>query len=128
MWHYYTRLQVSATAQIFFLAGMETTAHAATWVLFQLSQHPEVEAALERELDEAGLLVAAARPHPRALEHADLAGLVYLQAVVKARMSCGLRPRQRLHGWRLADSSGNQLSTMLCPLARPPRSGEQGLG
>jgi hypothetical protein len=73
------------SAQIFFLAGMETTAHAATWVLFQLSQHPAAEAAVERELDAAGLLVTADRPHPRALEHADLAGLAYLQAVIKAR-------------------------------------------
>ena len=75
-----------AGAQIFFLAGMETTAHAATWVLFQLSQHPEAEAAVERELDAAGLLVTAARPTPRSLEHADLTGLIYLQAVIKARM------------------------------------------
>ncbi len=64
---------------------METTAHAATWVLFQLSQHPDAEAAIERELDAAGLLVTADRPHPRALQHADLAGLAYLQAVIKAR-------------------------------------------
>ena len=78
--------EAHATAQIFFLAGMETTAHAATWVLFQLSQHPAAEAAVEAELDAAGLLVTAARPHPRALEHADLAGLVYLQAVIKARI------------------------------------------
>ena len=73
-----------APAQIFFLAGMETTAHAATWVLFQLSQHPAAEAAVEAELDAAGLLVTPARPRPRALEHADLTGLVYLQAVIKA--------------------------------------------
>jgi len=79
-------------AQIFFLAGMETTAHAATWVLFQLSQHPAAEAAVERELDAAGLLVTADRPHPRALQHADLAGLAYLQAVIKARARPAARP------------------------------------
>ncbi|KAK9836090.1 hypothetical protein WJX81_000576 [Elliptochloris bilobata] len=77
------RARLWSEMSIFFLAGMETTAHAATWVLFQLSQHPEVEAAVERELDAAGLLVMPSRPHPRALEHADLAGLVYLQAVIK---------------------------------------------
>lgn len=77
-------------AQIFFLAGMETTAHAATWVLFQLSQWSEVEARVAAELDAAGLLVTNARPNPRALEHADLAGLVYLQAVIKVP-SCTLR-------------------------------------
>ena len=86
--------EAHASAQIFFLAGMETTAHAATWVLFQLSQHPGAEAAMEAELDAAGLLVTAARPHPRALEHSDLAGLVYLQAVIKARMLCRLHPLQ----------------------------------
>ena len=77
-------------AQIFFLAGMETTAHAATWVLFQLSQRPEVEARVAAELDAAGLLITRARPSPRALEHADLAGLVYLQAVIKVP-GCTLR-------------------------------------
>ena len=61
-------------AQIFFLAGMETTAHAATWALFQLLQRPEVEARVAAELDAAGLLITRARPSPRALEHADLAG------------------------------------------------------
>ena len=101
---------------------METTAHAATWVLFQLSQHPAAEAAVEAELDAAGLLVTAARPHPRALEHADLAGLAYLQAVIKARILCRLHPasvRMRSWwespGWPCA-SAGSDLTCALCGL------------
>lgn len=37
------------------------------------------------ELDAAGLLVTAKRPHPRTLAFEDLAGLQYLSACIKAR-------------------------------------------
>ncbi|CAL8464901.1 g4436 [Coccomyxa elongata] len=68
---------------IFFMAGMETTAHAITWALYLISQHPEVEARLAAELDEAGLLVTPERPQPRDLTHADLSRLTYLNCVLK---------------------------------------------
>ena len=48
-----------------------------------MSQHPAVEARLAAELDAAGLLVTRARPTPRALAHADLGRLAYLQCVLK---------------------------------------------
>ena len=48
-----------------------------------MSQHPAVEARLAAELDAAGLLVTRARPEPRALAHADLGRLTYLQCVLK---------------------------------------------
>ena len=37
------------------------------------------------ELDAAGLLVTAKRPHPRTLVFEDLASLQYLSACIKAR-------------------------------------------
>lgn len=52
---------------------------------YLISQHPEVEAKLAAELDEAGLLVTPERPQPRALTHADLARLTYLNCVLKVR-------------------------------------------
>ena len=81
-----------------FFAGIDTTGHTGTWALFLLAQHPEVEAKLAAELDAAGLLVTADRPQPRALEWADLGGLVYLQAVIKARPT----PFHALLCWRIS--------------------------
>ena len=46
-------------------------------------QHPEVEARLAAELDDAGLLVTPQRPAPRAMEYADLSRLTYLSWVCK---------------------------------------------
>ena len=46
-------------------------------------QHPEVEARLAAELDDAGLLVTPQRPAPRAMEYADLSRLNYLSWVCK---------------------------------------------
>lgn len=37
------------------VAGHDTTAHTLAWTLFLLTQHPELQAALGREIDEAGL-------------------------------------------------------------------------
>ncbi|KAK9837127.1 hypothetical protein WJX81_004899 [Elliptochloris bilobata] len=68
---------------IVFMAGMETTGHTISWTLYLVSQHPAVEARLAAELDAAGLLLTRARPRPRALAHADLGRLTYLQSVVK---------------------------------------------
>ncbi len=50
---------------------------------FLLSQHPEVEAKVVQELQSLGLAASPKNPHPRELTYADLAELVYLQAVVK---------------------------------------------
>jgi hypothetical protein len=51
---------------------------------YQLTQNPEVAEKVAQELDEAGLLVTPARPHPRRMEHADLSRLTYLSCVLKA--------------------------------------------
>ena len=56
-------------------AGFETTGHTSAWALYLLACYPEVEAKVAAELDAAGLLVTPARPHPRALEFADLSNL-----------------------------------------------------
>ncbi len=50
---------------------------------YLISQHPEVDAKLAAELDEAGLLVTPQRPAPRAMDYADLARLTYLGWVCK---------------------------------------------
>lgn len=39
------------------------------------------------ELDAVGLLATLQRPQPRCMEHADLARLTYLQAVIKVGRS-----------------------------------------
>jgi hypothetical protein len=64
---------------------------------YLLSQHPEEEAKVLAELDEAGLLATRQRPNPRALEYGDLNKLTYLQAVLKVRAAIhtGLARLQR---------------------------------
>jgi len=61
-----------------FLAGHETTANALTWTWYLLSQHPEVEKKLHRELDEVlGLRTAT---------FADVADLRYTEMVLAESM------------------------------------------
>lgn len=61
-----------------FIAGHETTSHALTWTLYLLSQHPEVEAELRRELRET----LGGRP-PR---YDDLPNLTYTRMVFDEAM------------------------------------------
>jgi cytochrome P450 len=61
-----------------FLAGHETTANALTWTWYLLSQHPEVEAKLERELQH----VLAGSP-PTAT---DLQNMPYTEMVIRESM------------------------------------------
>lgn len=53
---------------------------------YLISQHPEAEAKIVAELDAAGLLVTAERPHPRSFAFEDLSALPYLSACIKARV------------------------------------------
>jgi cytochrome P450 len=66
-------------------AGSETTGYSIAWTLYLLAKHPAAAAALEAELDAAGLLATPARPHPRPFAFADISRLRYLDAVLKAR-------------------------------------------
>lgn len=50
---------------------------------YLLSQHPEVEAKLLRELDALELLATDQRPHPRPVSPQDLGRLTFLQAIIK---------------------------------------------
>lgn len=52
-------------------------------VRYLLSQHPEVEAKLVQELDEAGFLATPSRPKPPTLQYSDLNQLTYLSWVCK---------------------------------------------
>ena len=61
-----TDLQLRDEAMTLFLAGHETTANALTWTWYLLSQHPDVEARLHAEIDEAlGARLATADDVPR---------------------------------------------------------------
>ena len=53
-----------------------------------MSQHPEIEAKIVRELDGLGLLATSDKPQPRALQYEDLSKLTYLNLVIKV----GQRP------------------------------------
>jgi cytochrome P450 len=66
------QLRVEVTT--FLLAGQETTALALTWTWYLLSQHPDVRARLDREIDTA----LDGRPP----EYADLAHLPYARMVL----------------------------------------------
>lgn len=74
---------MAAEIGIFFLAGFETTGHSGAWLLYLLSQHPEVEAKICQELDQHGLLVTPDRPNPRQVTYDDLAKLTYLDMAIK---------------------------------------------
>eukprot|EP00891_Asterochloris_glomerata_P009941 jgi/Astpho2/9941/Aster-06647 len=74
---------LKANLSLFFAAGFETTAHSITFLLFELAHHPEKQAALAAELNEAGLLATPENPQPRHPELAELAKLPYLNAVIK---------------------------------------------
>jgi cytochrome P450 len=69
-----TDLQLRDEAMTLFMAGHETTANTLAWIWFLLSAHPEVEAKLHAELDEA----LAGRPP----SFDDLPRLVYTEQVV----------------------------------------------
>ena len=59
------------------------TGHTAAWVVFSVSQHPEVEAKIVEELRQHDLLATAEQPNPRAFQWDDIPKLTYLNAVIK---------------------------------------------
>ena len=69
------------------LPGEDTSSNTTAWTLYLVSQHPEVEAKLVAELEQAGLLATPQQPEPRALQYADLSKLTFLSMVIKARAS-----------------------------------------
>jgi cytochrome P450 len=73
-----TNRQLRDEMMTLFLAGHETTATALTWTWYLISQHPEVEAKLSRELDD---VLRGRAPTP-----ADLANLPYTEMVVREAM------------------------------------------
>jgi cytochrome P450 len=70
--------QVRDEAMTLFIAGHETTANALTWALYLLSQHPEVEARLQAELDSV--------LGERLPTMSDLRALSYTDQVIKEAM------------------------------------------
>jgi cytochrome P450 len=71
-------VELRDTALTLLLAGHETTAVALCWTLYLLSQHPEAEAALHRELDST--------LRGRLPEASDAGTLPYLERVVSESM------------------------------------------
>ena len=59
------------------------TGHTAAWVVFSVSQHPEVEAKITEELRQHDLLATVEQPNPRAIQWDDIPKLTYLNAVIK---------------------------------------------
>lgn len=84
-----------------FMAGFETTGHTAAWVVFSVSQHPEVEAKIVEELRQHDLLATAEQPNPRAIQWDDIPKLTYLNAVIKEAMRLypagGVASFRRIH-------------------------------
>eukprot|EP00698_Gefionella_okellyi_P001361 TRINITY_DN11308_c0_g1_i1.p1 TRINITY_DN11308_c0_g1~~TRINITY_DN11308_c0_g1_i1.p1 ORF type:complete len:306 (+),score=87.49 TRINITY_DN11308_c0_g1_i1:593-1510(+) len=60
----------------FFFAGHDTTAHTIAWALFEIAQHPEVEALVLEEVD-------TVLGDAQAAEYAQLGQLKYITAVLK---------------------------------------------
>ncbi len=73
-----TDAQLRDEVMTLFLAGHETTANALTWTFHLLSDHPEVRARMETEVDEA---LCGRAPEPQ-----DLSRLPYTLAVVQESM------------------------------------------
>lgn len=65
---------------------MNFAGHSGAWLLYQVSQHPEVEAKICAELEEHGLLVTSSRPQPRKVTYEDLGKLTYLDMVIKVSL------------------------------------------
>ncbi len=73
-----TDVQLRDEALTIFLAGHETTANALTWTWYLLSQHPEVEAKLHKEIDEV--------LQSRLASFEDVAKLKYTEMVLAESM------------------------------------------
>ena len=59
------------------------TGHTAAWVVYAVSQHPEVEAKIVEELRSLDLLATPEQPTPRPIQWDDIPRLTYLNAVIK---------------------------------------------
>ena len=59
------------------------TGHTAAWVVYAVSQHPEVEAKIVEELRSLDLLATPEQPTPRPIQWDDIPHLTYLNAVIK---------------------------------------------
>ena len=69
------------------------TGHTAAWVVYSVSQHPEVEAKIVEELKSLDLLATAEQPSPRPIQWDDIPRLIYLNAVIK--VCAGTQPLTR---------------------------------
>jgi cytochrome P450 len=70
--------QIRNEAMTLFLAGHETTANALTWTWYLLSQHPDVEETLHREIDS---VLAGRLPQPADFQKLRYAEMVFAEAM-----------------------------------------------
>ena len=73
-----------------YLYAHAATGHTAAWVLFAVSQHPEVEANIVKELRKLDLLASRETPVPRPIQWDDIPQLEYLTATIKVCSSRSL--------------------------------------
>jgi cytochrome P450 len=71
-----------STAHLFTFLCRNTMA----WTLFAISRYPDIQARVERELDDLGLLASPLNPNPRDLTVEDLDRVPYLCRVIKESM------------------------------------------
>lgn len=76
-----------------------------------MSQHPEVEARITRELGDRGLLAVQGAPQPRGLQLRDIHDLPYLSAAFKVPASNGIENDAK--NWMKHSSSNRHKSRIL---------------
>ena len=62
------------------------TGHTAAWVVYAVSQRPQVEAKIVEELRSLDLLATPEQPSPRPIQWENIPRLTYLNAVIKVRL------------------------------------------
>ncbi|MEP6822558.1 MAG: cytochrome P450 [Chthoniobacterales bacterium] len=110
--HEMTDLQVRDEAMTIFLAGHETSASAMAWSWYLLAQHPEVEARLHAELDEA---LGGRAPRMDDVPRLPLTGRIFSEALrlYPPLWAMGRRALQdcEIGGYRIAAGSVVLLSS-----------------
>ena len=74
---------IEAWAERDSLPASAATGHTAAWVVYTVSQHPQVEAKIVEELKSLDLLATPKQPQPRPIQWDDVPKLTYLTAVIK---------------------------------------------
>lgn len=93
--------------------------NASSWLIFQVSQHPDVAAKIRQELADLGLLATPEQPQPRQLEWADLAKLQYLNCCIKVSDAAHCPHHAQCPNGALSHCSYAGLMLLIMPSAAP---------